>query len=460
MFFAALDRLRQGSLVCVFDATDRIQHMFWHYLEEDHPANNGKDTSHAEHRKAIEDIYKHNDALVGKVMADLRDGDVLIVLSDHGFNSFQRGVNLNGWLLEEGLLHLKEGTDGSGEWLKDVDWSRTKAYSLGLTGMFLNLEGREAMGIVKPGADAKAVKKEIIRRMTGLEDEGRKVVGIQDVFDTDDIYDGPYKENAPDLIIGYANGYRILLGLCHRNGLRSGLRRQRESVERRPLRRPAARPRRSLLQLQDRIEGSVAPRHRSERSHHVRRRAAEAHGGTAAVRARELPEELMRRFHFRALALALALVAVLGYVLGGLACGRGHASGNAAPGKRVLILGFDGMDYALTKKMMDEGKLPNFSRLAKSGGFGPLQTAIPPQSPVAWSNFITGMDSGGHGIYDFIHRDPKTMLPYLSTSKAEGGRTLKIGKYQFPLTLGEGGASPERACRSGRSSRITASAPR
>jgi predicted AlkP superfamily phosphohydrolase/phosphomutase len=209
MFFAALDRLRQGSLVCVFDATDRIQHMFWHYLEEDHPANNGKDTSHAEHRKAIEDIYKHNDALVGKVMADLRDGDVLIVLSDHGFNSFQRGVNLNGWLLKEGLLHLKEGADGSGEWLKDVDWSRTKAYSLGLTGMFLNLEGREAMGIVKPGEDAKAVKKEIIRRMTGLEDDGRKVVGIQDVFDTDDLYDGPYKENAPDLIIGYTNGYRI-----------------------------------------------------------------------------------------------------------------------------------------------------------------------------------------------------------------------------------------------------------
>jgi predicted AlkP superfamily phosphohydrolase/phosphomutase len=193
----------------VFDATDRIQHMFWHYLEENHPANNGNGTAHAEHRKAIEEIYKHDDAFVGKVMAKMKRGDVLIVLSDHGFNSFQRGVNLNGWLLKEGFLQLKEGADGSAEWLKDVDWSRTKAYSLGLTGMFLNLEGREANGIVKPGADAQAVKKEIISRMRGLKDDARGVVGIQEVFDTAAIYEGPYQENAPDFIIGYANGYRI-----------------------------------------------------------------------------------------------------------------------------------------------------------------------------------------------------------------------------------------------------------
>jgi predicted AlkP superfamily phosphohydrolase/phosphomutase len=145
----------------------------------------------------------------------------------------------------------------------------------------------------------------------------------------------------------------------------------------------------------------------------------------------------MRRFPFRTLVLLGVLGFVLVLVLGGLACRSSHASSSTVPGKRVLVLGFDGMDYALTKKLMDEGKLPNFSRLSKSGTFGPLQTAIPPQSPVAWSNFITGMDSGGHGIYDFIHRDPKTMLPYLSTSKAgEPGRTLKIGKYQFPLTSG------------------------
>ena len=124
-----------------------------------------------------------------------------------------------------------------------------------------------------------------------------------------------------------------------------------------------------------------------------------------------------------------------------LACGcsRGNGGG-AAPGKRVIILGFDGLDYEYTKKLMEDGKLPNFSRVARDGSFGPLETAIPPQSPVAWSNFITGMDSGGHGIFDFVHRKPDTMTPYLSASEVTpGGTTLKFGKCQFPL----GGGSVE-----------------
>ncbi len=125
-------------------------------------------------------------------------------------------------------------------------------------------------------------------------------------------------------------------------------------------------------------------------------------------------------------------------LIGALGCGgaRGSGGGNA-PGKRVIILGFDGLDYEYTKKLMEEGKLPNFSRVARGGSFGPLETSIPPQSPVAWSNFITGMDSGGHGIFDFVHRKPDTMTPYLSASEvAGGGTTLKIGKYQFPLSGG------------------------
>jgi predicted AlkP superfamily phosphohydrolase/phosphomutase len=116
-----------------------------------------------------------------------------------------------------------------------------------------------------------------------------------------------------------------------------------------------------------------------------------------------------------------------------LACNRGHAEGGS--GLRVIVLGFDGMDYDLTREMLAQGQLPNLARLAKMGTFGPLGTALPPQSPVAWSNFITGMDAGGHGIYDFIQRDPETMIPYLSTSRTEAPeRNLKIGKYQFPLS--------------------------
>lgn len=209
-FFAALKRLRKGSLVCVFDTTDRIQHMFWRYLEDGHPAaaaTNGD--GDPEHKNAIEELYKHNDALVGRVMEKVGKDDLLLVISDHGFTSFRRGVNLNKWLLDKGLLHLKEGKDGSAEWLRDVDWSRTKAYSLGLTGMFLNLEGREAEGIVKPGEEAEAVKQEIIAGLNGLRDEEKDEIGINEAFDTAALYQGPYLRNAPDLLIGYNHGYRV-----------------------------------------------------------------------------------------------------------------------------------------------------------------------------------------------------------------------------------------------------------
>jgi predicted AlkP superfamily phosphohydrolase/phosphomutase len=106
-------------------------------------------------------------------------------------------------------------------------------------------------------------------------------------------------------------------------------------------------------------------------------------------------------------------------------------------GKRVIVLGIDGLDYQVTRDLMADGRMPNFAALAARGQFTALGTSTPPQSPVAWSTFITGRDAGEHGIFDFIHRDPKTMEPYLSTTKTEGGgRTLKIGKYQFPLQGG------------------------
>jgi len=206
MFFAALDRLKRGSLVCVFDATDRIQHMFWRYTEQGHPAAAGLES--AEHRDAITKLYQHNDALVGRVIDRLCDGDVLMVISDHGFSSFRRGVNLNSWLRSEGYLTLKAGADGTSEWLRDVDWQATKAYCLGLTGMFFNLRGREREGIVAPGAEAAALKAEIIAKLNGLRDGDRGETGIREVFDTATLYTGPYLENAPELLIGYNAGYR------------------------------------------------------------------------------------------------------------------------------------------------------------------------------------------------------------------------------------------------------------
>jgi predicted AlkP superfamily phosphohydrolase/phosphomutase len=104
---------------------------------------------------------------------------------------------------------------------------------------------------------------------------------------------------------------------------------------------------------------------------------------------------------------------------------------------RVVILGIDGMDPDLLTKFVAEGHMPNFERLMKEGTFSKLGTSIPPQSPVAWSNFSTGMDPGGHGIFDFIHRDPKTYQPVFSAADViEPGRTLSVGDWELPLSGG------------------------
>ena len=133
--------------------------------------------------------------------------------------------------------------------------------------------------------------------------------------------------------------------------------------------------------------------------------------------------------------LAATLAAVVTLLVASVGCGDMRST--RAGGRKVIVLGFDGMDYELTEQMINSGRLPGLARLASSGGFAPLGTTIPPQSPVAWSTFITGLDPGGHGIFDFVHRDPKTMLPYLSTTRTEASaRTIGLGKWQLPLSSG------------------------
>ncbi len=207
MLFTALKRLRKGALVTVFDATDRVNHMFWRYTEDGHPAAAGIDDP--DYANAIEEQYQRNDEIVGKVMNELGEGDVLWVMSDHGCTSFRRGVNLNAWLLDHGYLTLKDGADPSEPWLQSVDWSKTKAYAVGLVGIFLNIEGREAQGIVAAGDEADALKAELKSKIDGLVDEEKGDVAINEIFDTDKLYRGPYKGNAPDLLVGYNHGYRI-----------------------------------------------------------------------------------------------------------------------------------------------------------------------------------------------------------------------------------------------------------
>jgi predicted AlkP superfamily phosphohydrolase/phosphomutase len=135
----------------------------------------------------------------------------VVVLSDHGFTSFQRGVHLNTWLHDHGFLALAPGVrpgDDAGDLLRHVDWGRTQAYALGLGSVYLNVRGREAQGIVA-AADAGRVGREIAAGLTGLRDEARGRVAVRGVSAREDVYRGPYAGEAPDLVVRFAPGYRV-----------------------------------------------------------------------------------------------------------------------------------------------------------------------------------------------------------------------------------------------------------
>lgn len=204
MFFDALDRTREGVCICVFDASDRIQHMFWRYLDDQHPSPR----EHESFASVIPEMYKKMDDLVGRVQAKLRPEDVLIVLSDHGFSSFRRGLNLNTWLMREGYLTLKDGKTTGADYLQDVDWSKTKAYAVGLSGLYINRKGRERNGIVDE-AGFEVLKAEISAKLQQLRDPKDGQQAVLKVHDTSKSYRGLYAAEAPDLIIGYNHGYRV-----------------------------------------------------------------------------------------------------------------------------------------------------------------------------------------------------------------------------------------------------------
>jgi predicted AlkP superfamily phosphohydrolase/phosphomutase len=204
MFFDALQKTRRGVVVCVFDTPDRVQHMFFRYITPGHPANAGKDTK--KYAGAIDDMYVEMDELVGATVEKLSPGDLLIVMSDHGFVPFARGVNVNAWLAREGYLTLKDGATG-GKWLAGVDWSRTMAYALGLAGIYLNVAGREKQGIV-PLDDVPALKRDIAEKLKGLRDDARGQVAVRRVYDLAATYAGPYLDGGPELVVGYDAGYR------------------------------------------------------------------------------------------------------------------------------------------------------------------------------------------------------------------------------------------------------------
>ncbi len=194
MMLYELERLKAGLFFCLFDTPDRVQHMFWR-----------------DGARTIQEHYRACDAIIGRAMQQLDDQTLLIVLSDHGMNSFERGFNLNTWLHDQGLLRLRRGVNPgaeAGDLLRSVDWSRTQAYGLGLSGIYLNLKGREEQGIVQP-AEAEKLKAAIAQALTGLVDPATRRVAIRSVIAREQVYAGAYAHESPDLLVNYASGYRV-----------------------------------------------------------------------------------------------------------------------------------------------------------------------------------------------------------------------------------------------------------
>jgi predicted AlkP superfamily phosphohydrolase/phosphomutase len=206
-----MDKTKKGFVTVVFDTSDRISHMFYRFTDPTHPAlARSSEEDKVRYRDVIKDTYGKMDELVGEVRERIAgDKDtILCVISDHGFTNFRRGVNLNAWLRDNGYLFLKDDAHTSPDWFAKVDWSRTKAFTLGLTGLFINRKGREAHGIVEKGPEMDALCAELKAKLEALNDpiDGQPVV--KECFITSELHDGPYADMAPELLIGYHKGFR------------------------------------------------------------------------------------------------------------------------------------------------------------------------------------------------------------------------------------------------------------
>jgi predicted AlkP superfamily phosphohydrolase/phosphomutase len=210
MAFFELQRFREGLFFVVFDTPDRVQHMLWRFRDRQHPYFDPDRVGDLE--SSIEEHYRRYDPLLARVLEHVDENTLLIVLSDHGFNTFRRAVHVNTWLCQNGLMALKNGNkpgEDAGDGFAAVDWSRTYAYALGLGGIYLNRKGREREGIVDAGEDTERVCRAIQRGLTGLPDENAQKIAINSVSRREEIYSGPYVKDAPDLQVNYAPGYRV-----------------------------------------------------------------------------------------------------------------------------------------------------------------------------------------------------------------------------------------------------------
>jgi predicted AlkP superfamily phosphohydrolase/phosphomutase len=163
----------------------------------------------AKYGGVIEYFYARFDSVMGHVMERVGDDATIIALSDHGFTSFRRAVNLNTWLYWNDYIALRDDfREESEEFFENVDWSGTKAYALGLNCLYINEIGREGEGIVAPGPEKENLLDELKRKLLAIQDPETGEHMIAQVYKASECYSGECVKEAPDLVIGYNAGYR------------------------------------------------------------------------------------------------------------------------------------------------------------------------------------------------------------------------------------------------------------
>jgi predicted AlkP superfamily phosphohydrolase/phosphomutase len=217
-----LSRIDAGNwdlLVGVIESTDRVQHMMWRLIDPKHPMYDA--ALAAKFGDSILRVYRRADQFVGEVLERIDPRTTVLIVSDHGFHTWRKAVNLNTWLVQEGYMVLKtqgvaqpgekklDDLFGGGEFWENVDWSRTRAYAMGLGQIYFNLRGREAKGIVSPGAEASQLAGELRDRLLTMTDPGDGARIVRAVYKRDEVYSGGYLHNAAELQVGMEDGYRV-----------------------------------------------------------------------------------------------------------------------------------------------------------------------------------------------------------------------------------------------------------
>jgi len=204
ILYEELENYKGGLFFFYLGTLDTIQHMFWRYLDPQHPLYE----KGSPYQDIIYKYYEKIDRIIGKVLKGLDKDATLIILSDHGFSSFRRAAHLNRWLLENGYLSLKKGTKEGREFFEDVDWSKTRAYALGFGGIYLNRIGREYYGIVGE-SEADDLKQAIRKGLKEFRDPKNGEPVARNIYLSEEIFQGPYAKEAPDLFVGFNAGYRV-----------------------------------------------------------------------------------------------------------------------------------------------------------------------------------------------------------------------------------------------------------